>query len=539
MGEKPVIGYLSLTLNSLIAKYKETATQVIMTIDNAAASMISSPNKFKLANSPLDLSEEINQMSHKNNYEVQLSQHKLKLMKQAKEELETKLKFVDQEYKSLTSIPFRSKSIRSFIKQVDDAERVNFIKRMQKEREKSTKSREEFVKSMEEKLFNQMRLDKIAEEELQKSFIDKRQQRLDRIREKVENQRKQRQELLEIGDKELKRVYEAKPMYKQMEENFLNQSIFPEIDKHKEMMEKRRRNWLSIDYEALQSHERNYLRQKKEQEGRRELKVRHKLNEFSLQEASINYYRSEAFEKAKIEEKEKQINELEKIKMRKELAKRSRMYGDLAIELFKPSISIAKQNEILLLQKKHNNRRLHKSLDESHFKRINLDSKESSYSNSEINDSLSISDENKGKAKNLLRHSRTKSMSNRSISKGISSPNSTNMKKAEEKSPPIDKSVDYLNERRKVREKISKILGPEKIAQIEWKPIISNKNILKPEKISLIREIANKAEEKAKSYENLFVGIDSSNLNKIEMNEKVNEVYIGAIKAKLAILNSL
>lgn len=220
------------------AEYSKTSKHMLKQIQ-IKITTLSSKHKRTFLNDG-DLNLEIKRLSKRNDYESKISEHKLKTIKKTRNELECKLKYIDEEYAILASLPFRSKSSRYLKNQVQDEERLIFIERMKQERERAKHLHEENTKSIQAKIIKKMRLDQAAENELKQSLIEHREERLEKMREKIEAHKRQRNDLILLGDTELKKVYEIKPMFKRLEEKYLNETLLPQMENYKETLSRKR-----------------------------------------------------------------------------------------------------------------------------------------------------------------------------------------------------------------------------------------------------------------------------------------------------------
>lgn len=273
-------------------------------------------------------------------------------------------------------------------------------------------------------------------------------------------------------------------------------------------------------------------------EQKRQRRIKRKIEEFTIQEIGLDYYKSEAFLKVKREQKERQQKEADKQIHTQNLVKRARLYGNFAIELFKPRVSNEKREEISINISKMRNPRLHKSMVENKFKNYHFDSRSIRSHRPSNSISVNDTDQNMIKEGSFLRPHKLRSLS-LNKSPPMRSASTANYNKFEKEASVIDKSFDYLNARRNIREKLGKNIKFRNFEKIDWKSIISDQNLKKKDKIKKITKMADEAETKAKRIESLFIGLDQNNLRRLDMNEKVNEVFIGAIKAKLALLGAL
>lgn len=103
-----------------------------------------------------------------------------------------------------------------------------------------------------------------------------------------------------------------------------------------------------------------------------------------------------------------------------------------------------------------------------------------------------------------------------------------------EKKPKIEpKSVDYLGEQRKLRDNYAQ--GEVSIVGEEWKELTDQTLDLET-RSSLLKRKAQRIEKEAKRQELLLSSLHPANIHGLEAVDKVNDMLIGSIKAKLSVL---
>lgn len=224
--------------------------------------------------------------------------------------------------------------------------------------------------------------------------------------------RQQELEDMKYRQQELLEVKKQKPLYQKMQEKFLQDIEMPELEKRKAELAKKRLLFQPLNREDLQEHAKWYQSVKKEHTSHVEKEVTNK--NIDLQVNQLGIMKPFKLEK-QVDDKEKQ--QQEKLK----LFDRKIKYADLVREMFTPSIDKFKQKELELRVEK-----LKHPVRKEGIKAVHERSYVESHSDSE--------------------------------SKRIFKPRLVpkNPKVQEEKLKREPNIVDYLGERRKIRENISK-----------------------------------------------------------------------------------
>ena len=105
------------------------------------------------------------------------------------------------------------------------------------------------------------------------------------------------------------------------------------------------------------------------------------------------------------------------------------------------------------------------------------------------------------------------------------------------KIPRPSKAVDYLQQRRAQRDEsgsIRKIQAPT-----DWNNDLENENISNVEMAARIKSKAKRMETEARRQELLLSSVAGSSAKGVDVEEDVNDMLIGSIKAKLALLDKI
>ena len=391
--------------------------------------------------------------------------------------------------KSLQQDPTRKDPSELYL---DDLVKKQFLLRLnheKKERKLRAKAElEERNKKIEEELEKQKNLEIQAKE---KQKEDKIRMILER-QEKLSTEKKERFEIIEKSNKELRKVASVKPLFKEIEERFQHSFELPELENRKKELAKKRQIFAPMNLKDIFDHTKYYEEHLDLMSGRRKQRILENQREQLVNLSCNNLYRAKIFDLAQESDREK--NEIIQMKQlqKKVLTEKSKRYGELVKELFKPVIRINKSVEKPVAV-------------ETPAKLVHV-----------------MPPRKVSLRKSVKDPPEKNSTSTRTKSTKVGINRLHRIPSIEEKKPEI---FDYLAEQRKLRQenKQIKVRG--------WKDI--GDQGLKPEqKLEKIRSQVHLLENQAKSYEML-------KSNDIYASQYLNQSYVEAIRAKLAYLNEL
>lgn len=338
---------------------------------------------------------------------------------------------------------------------------------------------------------------KASDEELQ------RQKRIADIRAKADA-RMEKNEQLRKAELDYRKLIQNKPLYMKIEESYRHDRILPEIKRRKEHLARKHQGFRPINREEFEEHARHIEEIKLKLEARRaKFRSERKLDD---QVAATQRHLSTSFTYAVIQHDSEARNAHENEKQeRKRLAVKQRQYAAIIKEMYSPTIDSLKQKEMLLIQERLTN-----------------------------------------PVKSLVKRSqstvphRLKSGSHVNLSFGIpssSSPNRSRPKFEKNRMVPAKKTklepktVDYLGERRKFRENYAHSEASFRVDN--WPEL----EALETETDSKqLKRKASRFEKEAKRQELLLSSMSPADINGLNAVDKVNDMLIGSIKAKLTLL---
>ncbi|CAG9318079.1 unnamed protein product [Blepharisma stoltei] len=405
---------------------------------------------------------------------------------------------------------------------ISDNDRLKILKHYELERKRREENRKNSLEALQRKYLEKLELESKEMEERQKRQEEEKKLKIQEKLEEIEIRKKEREEKIIESNKAFKHVASVKPLFQKLEERYQQQYIIPELEKRKYELAQKRQMLAPINMKEIISHEKNYFENFEELRHRRELELKRKKQDIALHEASLVFYKSKAAQVLEKEELEKMQEQMKKDIERTDNIEKRKIYGDIISEMFRPICFKPSKAETTSSQnKKPKKLEIQKSLDSKQFEPL------------EFNKNGSNTERNKKNTDILRRKNSIRSQTNKKLRKPPnesvnSSVQSLGMKKEQ-------KSIDYLRElRQKRNENLSMIIG-----KIKWEDIVEDKECSTPEKVSEVQKRALRAEQQARSYESFVNDKNISNAKRIEANEALSQVYIDAIKAKLAVLNSI
>ncbi|CAG9336058.1 unnamed protein product [Blepharisma stoltei] len=385
---------------------------------------------------------------------------------------------------------------KEFTKKLKE-ERLERERRIKEREEKQTKK---LLDEIEEK--NKEREDYYLQQELEK------QKRIEELKQRAEERKKDIETRKEIGQKEYQKVVSNKPLFKQMEDKFNQQVLMPELEKKKAELAKKRMLFQPINPQEIYEHSKKINEIRKEQEQRRQKELVQRSLEEQVNFLSPNL--QSHFTEAIMEEERRKREEAEKVKEDVINRKLKMMqYADLVKEMFQPSVDKSKQTELEERIEKIKTKP-RKMVNKTSVK--SWSGRESGNENEETGSEGAISKPKKWKRKPL------------DLPPG---------------KPPKKEfiKIDYLAEMRK--EKDGKDPLPSRAVNLNWEHELEDENLTPEEKANRIRHKAELMEKKARIQEFNIGKMNIQNHQGIEATEQVNDMIIGSIKAKLALLQQV
>jgi hypothetical protein len=373
---------------------------------------------------------------------------------------------------------------------VDDLVKKQFLLRLKQEKKEREDRLKAELESKTQKLIQESEKQKLLEiQAKEKQKEEKLKHLLDR-QEKLSIEKQARLESLEKSNQELRKVSSVKPLFKELEERFQSSFELPELENRKKELARKRQAFAPMNLKEISDHSKNYEELLEIMSSKRKKKKLENNRDSLINSSCQNLYKSKMFEIAQKSDREKE--EILQIKQaqKKILTEKSKRYGELVKELFKP---VAKIN---------------KSLD----KVIEVPNKIAP-----VRRSLPRKSE-----KDLEKN--TSSCRTKSTKVGIN-----RLKRVPSIEEKKVENFDYLAEKRKKR-----IEGSAKPVRIKnWKDVEDPK--LKPQqKLEKIRSQVQLLDNQTKTYELL-----SGKSGDIYSSQYLNQSYVEAIRAKLAYLNEL
>eukprot|EP01022_Parablepharisma_sp_SALTPOND_P016719 TRINITY_DN2519_c0_g1_i1.p1 TRINITY_DN2519_c0_g1~~TRINITY_DN2519_c0_g1_i1.p1 ORF type:complete len:675 (-),score=118.88 TRINITY_DN2519_c0_g1_i1:1107-3035(-) len=479
--------------------------------------------------------------------EEDIRRAKLKEVTKIKQELEEKLSALNENVELLKQgntmihTPKKNTSFTEneseFVRRKEEA--VAFIRKMKLEKIERRKKEEERMRLFSEKLKKEAEQREIEQKQREIELLQKRKEASERayllLKQKREEDRKKFQEWERIGTAPKE---PAGYLYKKLEDKYKHEILVPLLEEKKQELAKRRNKFKPFKWEEIKVHEKEcekkaqehseerarYLLERKIQE--RKLLVKQKMmrNEISLKYSLLE-------QKAKEEEERRQQE-------KKLLKDKMKNYAALVKEVVtvKQSPEKAAELKTKISHLKHpvrQQRDIRKLYDLSLLNQRDNDTLKEKRSQSMVHSETSKkpNENEESIVGSNLKKVRTTSKVKRSVPNKLKNAlqkaieiNDTNKKK------PLP---DYLAEQRKKREQENVSLDVQR--KQDWEKDLRNPGLDVAEKYNRVVGKANQIEQKAKMKEKLLHAKGGAEKD-LEMGENVTDMFIDAIKAKLAIL---
>lgn len=488
--------------------------------------------------------------------EEEIRKAKLKDVKKMKEELEQKLSSLNQNASFLATSPITKKDMlnekgltkeekqkleEELEKKRKEAE--EFIIKLKKEKQERKKKEEERMKQLEEKL-------KKDSEELNKRLKEKEEEMLKKRKEETmktyELLKKQREEDSKKKEEVIAKTFvppKDEYLYKKLEEKYNKEVLMPELESKKQELAKKRNLFKPVRKEELEEHMRKFEQVMAQKEEARLEEIKHRKEQQQNIAVEIRKFKTQTLEK-KIEEERKLKEEMEKKKhVKADLREKMESYAHLLKETVTVKTSDQKAAELKkqIESLKHpvrQNRDTRKEYDLAVLNKRSLKDNAGSRSMDKLRAESSQPGDTEGGAKlvdratEIAKSQRFSAKEKKKRDKALAL--QEEIKKAEEAKEKA-KKLDYLGELRKKREEH---YGASKPVKYDWTNDLKDEKLNPSEKYSRLVGKANMIEEQAKMKEKLLQAKGGTEKNP-EMGEFVSDMFIDAIKAKLAILENL
>lgn len=478
--------------------------------------------------------------------EDEIRKSKLREVKRMKEQLEQKLVTLSQNEEFLAGSPLAVSSIgkdpatskpemsREERREEDEQkqkEAAELVKRLKEEEKARKKREEERQRTIEE----QLRLDeerskkqKEETEEMQRRKKDEAKQRYQQLRQKREEEHRRFQTL-----KATSVPRENECLHKKLEEQFQKQVMLPILEEKKQELAKKRNMFKPINREELEEHKRKYMliAGEKEEQRKEEARKMRKQEERLLN--AINKFQTPALERTSEAEQKAREEREQRQNERKVLHEKMEKYASLIKETTRVTVSDEKATELKAkiarlkqpVRQTRDTRKLYEV--SSVMKRESL-----SVAHSASAEQLGA-EEASGKMKNQASGPEQQKKRFKKVKTALKMATAKDavVVMQPEKRPPLD----YLGE---LRRKRAENYNASKSIRYNWKNDLKNKKMTTAEKYSMLVDKANMIEQDAKMNEKLLNVKGGSGKNP-EMGEYVSDMFIDAIKAKLAVLEQL
>ncbi|OMJ81990.1 hypothetical protein SteCoe_17422 [Stentor coeruleus] len=327
--------------------------------------------------------------------------------------------------------------------------------------------------------------------------LEEKQLKLIELSQKIELKK---EKLKNITDQKI--LEQKKPLYIQMEENYKQNILIPELEQKKAQIAKKKLLYQPLDHEELLEHMKKYKEIAKIEEFRRKKEMQKKEIEAELNMASPIYFSKFMLAVEQQEKKDRTDYENAKNAAKFNTNKR-KQYSKIVKEVFPPIIDIKKQLYFSEGFMKNQPKKL--------------------FTTKQSLESLPI--------KNEIFETEVKS-----LSEAVFKPHKwkKNSMIPEEKPKKVFVKIDYLTEKRKEREEKGLPIDQD----VDWVKEVGQGK-LDYNKIEKIKAKAARIEQKALRQERLMNVVRNTSSKGLAAARQVNDMIISSIKAKLAILEKV
>lgn len=408
---------------------------------------------------------------------------------------------------------------------------ADFVMKMKAQKQGRRKKEEERKKQIEDKLMKENEKYSKLFKKRQEEIMNRRKEESLRVYEQIKKKKEDEKKKLEEVKPRVHRVPEEEYLYKKLEQKYNAEILMPMLEEKKKELAQKRNKYKPINKEEIDEHMKmhDFLKAQKESERLNELKSRRETSQ-EIQKA-IRHYKSSVMEK-QIQEEKKQKEDSEKKRL--EINDRKLKMDNYA-KLIRETYTIRpNEDKIIELQKKiaklkHPVRQPRDTRKDYNVPIIKRKPKP------EVS-----STENLPKPNLPPLIARSTSQVNQEAS-SFPSELSTSRRNYKGKNEQLVKrvtvrrdpkpTVDYLQKFRYKRELSNEAVKP---SVLDWHSDLNDDLLNINEKYSRLMEKAKMIEEQAKRKEQLL-----NVRGEIDLGNNVSDMFIDAIKAKLAILENL
>eukprot|EP00826_Nyctotherus_ovalis_P012172 TRINITY_DN13190_c0_g1_i2.p1 TRINITY_DN13190_c0_g1~~TRINITY_DN13190_c0_g1_i2.p1 ORF type:complete len:486 (-),score=114.27 TRINITY_DN13190_c0_g1_i2:141-1598(-) len=302
-------------------------------------------------------------------------------------------------------------------------------------------------------------------------------------------------------------VIEEEYLYKRLEDKYKLNVLIPSLEKRKHILAMRRDRFRPANWEVIHQHERKYDRRVKEHSEERE----RQLAELRLQDQQVRKMQR-ANLKWIMADMQERLDEDMKVKHKLELREKMQSYSRIIKDIVKVRRSPKKEAEL----KRAISQLRHPVRERRDMKKL--------YNLSESHQ----------RGRNTLAK-RAYAVQSNQPNTCTNTPNfRVKIRSIGEISTVRSKPIDYLTEQRRKRESGKQSLK----ANSDWVKDLENPKLGQREKCDLVMQKASKMENEARIKERLLLAKGGPGSD-LKMNENITDMLVEAVKAKLAVLDSV
>ncbi|OMJ77502.1 hypothetical protein SteCoe_22899 [Stentor coeruleus] len=407
---------------------------------------------------------------------------------------------------------------------IDEKDKLKLLKKLQKEKQELQHKMQQDLEVKSKKLLEAYELEQKANLQLKEQQKQAKLKQIFEQHEKFIQQKRERQEVFEKSNQDLRKISSVKPLYREFEERYSLCIELPELENRKKELAKRRQLFVPISTKDISMHKKNYEKTLEEKEAKRKEKLAGMKKDDQIYAGNMNFYKAKIYDVAKQADKEQAEILENREKTRKKLVEKSRQYGEIVYEIYRPVVKVEKSIE-------KNEKGIEKSDKKIEKYKKRVEEKESKSVGKSFSQPELQQEEEEGMQKRYFKKKVHKDDEKNGVSVRTGSTNIRVPRKLSADMPIKDNSFDYLAYKRKI-----KADNPirKSIKEDEWKVIVEDASISPKDKLKLMESQMKKLDNQARSYE-VFAGVNDSITNISNLNMS----YLNSIKAKIAYLNQL
>ena len=506
-----------------------------------------------------------------------IRKQQVKNMKKQKWELEQKLlslneNLVNLSYPSQRSIRAKELTREEKQKQKEEAEQkrknaedfIQQINAKEKERKKKTEEKLKTLKEKEDKKLKEF------EEDMKRRYEETIKKRKEEDKKTYNNIRKKREEdtkRLEMAKSQSSPPPENCYLYKKLEEKYSNEVLLPGLENRKKELAMKRGQLKTVTQEELNEHIKKYddYLLRKEEERKNQLRI--KLIAEQERKESLDKYKTHMLENECLEEEKRKELKEQKARERMEFMKKRMDYANLIPDIHPVTVSEKKAQDLkwkiesLTTKPRISKSKLVTNLSTNKppgsLRRISNPKSNSSANNELITNTAKIkknkfTKDTMSERRNLSDNANELDEENNKSKPKLKRQTEVRKNPKEEKKSKLGAYNKYSQEISEKPKRINKVKDPlEELKQkrgdqygkhnknsYDWNKDLINDKLDHKEKLNRITGKAHLIEQKAIRKEELMKGSKGVEGN-IELGEEVSDMYLDAIKAKLAILANL